>query len=106
VVRVELAFPAESLMAQGGQAFSIYPAAKAHFVYPCPYGDCDGTYDLNEIAFGSLQSGKRKTRGTLTCTGHRARNGKLACPCELAASYTITVRLENEDAGVSSRSEA
>jgi len=105
VVRVELSFQAESLMAQGGQAFSIYPAAKAHFVYPCPFGDCDGAYDLNEVVIGSLQAGKRKTRGTLTCTGHRSRNGKSGSPCELVASYSITVSFENEDAGVSSRSE-
>jgi hypothetical protein len=100
VVRVELAFQADSAPAHGPQAFSIYPAAKAHFVYPCPFGDCDGVYDLNEIVFGMLQAGKRRTRGTLTCIGHRSRNGKSDSLCELAASYSIMVQQDSEEAAV------
>src|SRR5687768_6020590 len=92
VVRVELAFQEDSGLAHAPQAFSIYPPAKAHFVYPCPFGDCDGVYDLNEIALGTLRAGKAKSGGTLTCSGHRWRNGKADSPCELAATYSIVVR--------------
>lgn len=101
LVRVELAFPEELRPPHAPQAFSVYPPAKAHFVYACPFGDCDGVYDLNEIAFGTLQAGKRKVRGTLTCTGHRARNGKSGCPCELAATYSIIVRHDSEGSPLS-----
>jgi hypothetical protein len=101
LVRVELAFQTDARQAHAPQAFSIYPPAKAHFVYACPFGDCDGSYDLNEIALGALQAGKRKTRGTLTCTGRRSRHGKSACPCELAATYSITVRHDSPEAAVS-----
>jgi hypothetical protein len=96
LVRVELEFHADPQLAHAPQAFSVYPPAKAHFVYACPFGDCDGLYDLNEIAFGTLQAGKRKTRGTLTCTGHRSRNGKSDDACDLALSYSITVRHDEE----------
>ncbi len=107
LVRVELAFPtSDSRLAHAAQAFSVYPPAKAHFVYPCPFGDCDGAYDLNEIALGALQAGKRKTRGTLTCSGHRSRGGKSDSPCDLVATYSITVRQDNEEAAVARSSGA
>ena len=91
LVRVELAFAADPPLSHAPQAFSVYPPAKAHFVYACPFGDCNGLYDLNDVTFGSLQAGKRKGHGTLTCTGHRSRNGKADSPCELPATYSITV---------------
>jgi hypothetical protein len=91
-VRVELEFQANPLLAHAPQAFSLYPPAKAHFAYACPFGDCDGVYDLNAVAFGALQTGKYKARGTLTCNGHRPRAGKVGDQCELALKYSITVR--------------
>lgn len=42
LVYVELAFQEASGPAHTPQAFSVYPPAKAHFVYACPFGDCDG----------------------------------------------------------------
>ena len=98
LVRVELEFQADPLLARAPQTFSIYPPAKAHFVFACPFGDCDGVYDLNEVAFGTLQTGKLKAQGTLTCIGHRSRAGKAGDLCELALSYSITVRHVEESA--------
>jgi hypothetical protein len=90
-VRVELEFQADTRLAHASQTLSLYPPAKAHFAYACPYGDCDGVYDLNEVVFGTVQAGKSKSRGTLTCAGHRARNGKSDESCDLALKYSITV---------------
>jgi hypothetical protein len=104
LVRVELAFAEESRPGHAPQAFSIYPPAKAHFVFACPFGDCDGTYDLNPVAFGAVQAGKRKARGTLTCGGRRCRDGKLGNSCGLAATYSITVRHDAEEPGVTRHS--
>ncbi len=36
--------------------FTVYPSAQAHFIYACPIGNCDGTYDLNEAVFGLLRA--------------------------------------------------
>jgi hypothetical protein len=91
LVRVELEFQANPLLAHAPQILSIYPPAKAHFSYACPFGDCDGVYDLNEVALGTLQAGKSKARGTLTCVGHRSHNGRARSSCDLALSYSITV---------------
>lgn len=91
LVRVELEFQADPLLAHAPQTLSIYPPAKAHFAYACPFGDCDGVYDLNEVALGSLKAGKKTTRGTVACHGHRSRDGKTRSVCDLALSYSITV---------------
>jgi hypothetical protein len=104
LVRVELAFHEASGLAHAPQAFSIYPPAKAHFVYACPFGDCDGVYDLQEIALGTLGSDKRRTRGALTCGGHRSRNGKSQVACELAATYSIVVLHGSDEAAPPRRS--
>jgi hypothetical protein len=101
VVRVELAFEEDSGPAHAPQAFSVYPPAKAYFVYACPFGDCDGVYDLNRIALDALESGKGKARGKLMCTGTRSRNGKSGCPCELAATYLLVVQREVEQSALS-----
>jgi hypothetical protein len=94
LVRVELAFEPDSQLTHAPQAFSVYPPAKAHFVYACPFGDCDGMYDLNEAAFSALRKGEHKARGKLICAGHRSRDGKSNCPCELGATYSISIRRE------------
>lgn len=96
LVRVELTFREERGPAHAPQAFSVFPPAKAHFVYACPFGGCDGVYDLNEIAFEAMRAGKHQAEGLLVCTGHRSRKGNTDCPCELTAIYSITVRRDSE----------
>ena len=94
VVRVELEFQADPLLANAPQVLSLYPPAKAHFSYACPFGDCDGVYDLNEVALDVLQAGKHKTRGTLACSGHRSSHGQGGNACGLMLRYSIAVRHE------------
>jgi hypothetical protein len=76
------------------QSFVLYPAAKAFFAYPCPYGDCDGLYDLASEAARTLTTEKRHIAGTVECTGKRARDGRQGQSCGLRMSYTITATRE------------
>src|SRR5882724_405404 len=69
LVWVEINFQSSEQLAHAPQTFSIYPPAKAHFSYLCPFGDCNGMYDLNEAALDALRAGK-PAAGTLRCTGH------------------------------------
>lgn len=92
VVRVELEFQADPLLAHAPQVFSLYPPAKAHFAYACPFGDCDGVFDLNEVVLDVLQARKHKTRGTVACSGHRSSQGHGNTPCGLMLKYSIAVR--------------
>lgn len=98
LVRVELSFQADSQLAHAPQTFHLYPPAKAHFIYVCPFGDCNGVYDLNGVAFDTLQAGKLTAGGTLTCAGHRSQYGNVGRPCQLVATYSISVDRNGEPA--------
>lgn len=89
-VSVELSFHADSQPSLAPQSFSLYPPAKAHFIYACPYGDCDGVYDLQSAALRALQAEEVSATGTLKCTGHRSRDGMTARPCDLNVVFSIT----------------
>jgi hypothetical protein len=92
-VRIELEFRSASGEAHVPQIYSMFPPAKAHFVYPCPYGDCGGLFDLQAIGSQALREKQRRARGTLKCAGSRSRDGGAGRPCELQLSYSILVTM-------------
>jgi hypothetical protein len=96
-ISVELEFRAESPTLHAPQRHALYPPAKAHFVYPCPFGDCDGTFDLHAVARGILARKGKRGSGALKCAGNRSREGATAVPCVLEVSYAIAAQY---DAGV------
>jgi hypothetical protein len=84
LVKVQLTFPAAAAFPHAAQSFALYPAARAVFLYRCPYGDCDGIYDLTAEANRALHAEKGCTQGVLECAGLRGR-----AVCGLRMSYTI-----------------
>jgi hypothetical protein len=90
-VWVELAFDADVRLAQPARVFTIYPAAQAYFVYACPFGDCDGTYDLNEPVFAMLRAHSSQSSGALQCVGHKARRADPGPQCGLGMAYAVAV---------------
>jgi hypothetical protein len=90
MVTVTLRFPRATLPLHSEQAFVLYPAARAHFAYPCPYGNCDGVFDLGADASRALTREKAtRIAGTLDCTGSRSRDGLQQEVCGLRMNYTI-----------------
>lgn len=90
-VCVDLSFDDQSWLSHAHRQFTTFPPAQAHFVYACPFGDCDGVYDLNVAIFGMLDSHSSRTMGLLQCVGHRARSHDLGAACGLKASYSVSV---------------
>jgi hypothetical protein len=93
-ISVELEFRADSPTSHAPQRHALYPPAKAHFVYPCPFGDCDGTFDLQAVALGILARKGKRASGSLKCVGNRSREGATAVPCVLEASYAIAAQYD------------
>jgi hypothetical protein len=91
-VWVELTFDMDARLAPAPRLFTVYPPAQAHFVYACPFGDCDGTYDLNEAVFAVLRAGTCEATGVLHCMGRKARRSGLGLRCGLGVAYAVTVR--------------
>jgi hypothetical protein len=94
LIEVRLKFLPETAPLHAAQAFVLYPAARAFFEYPCPYGDCDGTYDLGAQAENTFKRDKSSASGTLECGGTRSRDGLQRQPCGLRVHYTITAHHE------------
>jgi hypothetical protein len=93
-VNVQLRFLPATAPLHAAQSFMLYPAARAYFSYPCPYGDCDGIYDLAAPAHQALGRKGGTVSGTLECAGVRSRDGLQRQPCGLRVSYTISAQQE------------
>jgi hypothetical protein len=89
-VNVVLEFLQSEEPQHAAQTFVMYPAASALFSYPCPYGDCDGIYDLTPEAKRTLGREAPQVTGTVNCSGTRSRDGQPQQPCGLGVRYTIS----------------
>jgi len=94
LVNVHLKFLPATAPLHAAQSLILYPAAKAYFAYPCPYGDCDGIYNLDSEASRALSGEKTRVTGTIECAGVRSREGLQRQPCGLRMSYTIAAKHE------------
>jgi hypothetical protein len=99
LVNIQLQFLPAAAPPHASQSFVMYPAARAFFEYPCPYGDCDGIYQLGAAAVQALGQGNSPVSGTLECAGVRSRDGLQRQACGLPVSYTITVQHAPEHPG-------
>jgi hypothetical protein len=99
-VNVQLQFL--SAPSHAAQSFILYPAAQAYFSFPCPYGDCDGIYDLDFAATRTLTRQAGRVTGTLECAGMRSGAGLSKQRCGLQVGYTITTRHEAKNAALRS----
>jgi hypothetical protein len=101
-INVELQFLPAAAPPHASQSFVLYPAAKAYFTYPCPYGDCDGTYNL-DVEAGRAMASQRghegRVTGTLECVGMRSREGLPRQSCGLHVHYTISATHEADKTG-------
>jgi hypothetical protein len=89
-VTVRLQFLGEEVPRHAEQSFVLYPAARAYFGFPCPYGDCDGIFDLREAAQSALQQPALESKGMVECNGVRSRHRLARQPCGLQVRYTVT----------------
>lgn len=98
LVNVQLQFLPASAPPHAAQSFVMYPGARAFFEYPCPYGDCDGVYQLGTAAVQALAHESCDASGTLECCGARARDGQQRQPCGLRMTYTIAAQYDPDHA--------
>lgn len=93
-VRVELRFATAVDPAPAAQRHALYPSAPAYFEFTCPYGDCDGSFDLNGVAAPMLKSANSQASGTIYCSGSRTSIGMTRQPCSLRADYWIIAQYQ------------
>ena len=94
-VRVEFNFDDGTETPPSLQSYSLFPAARSLFRYPCPCHSCDGEFDLSgHIAnlAGSVKRSPRVQRFTVVCPGQRleARQQRSACPIRATINISAT----------------
>lgn len=90
-LRLELRFEGPTVSIPVPQTHVLHPPARAYFVFPCPYADCDGQFDLAAAVSATLEGTSLRTEGVLECTGMRVRDHASSRPCQLHLHYTVTV---------------
>jgi hypothetical protein len=95
-VNVRLQFLQPPGQTSSSQSYELYPPARAHFAYRCPYGDCDGIFDLGVPVVAALSRGASHVEGVLECSGVRSRAGLQRQSCGLRVRYTLAVQYKPE----------
>ena len=86
-VRIHLRFIPVAGVAPAAQTHELYPSAPAWFEFACPYGDCDGSFDLNAVVKPLLAKAGTQASGSLHCSGTRTGNAMTRQPCKLRLDY-------------------
>jgi hypothetical protein len=71
------------------QVTVLHPPAKTYFLFPCPYADCDGEFDLTEVVARIAREGEVHAEGQLNCCGQRAQEREQRAPCQLVLEYQV-----------------
>ena len=93
-VRIELSFRDATRQEPTGQSHVMYPGAQAHFEFACPFGDCDGSLDLNSVVSTLVADSTLHAEGTIRCPGFRTGTEMARQPCGVHANYRIAAQYE------------
>jgi hypothetical protein len=89
-IRLDFKFSDDGSQPPAPQSIELHPPARAYFVYPCPYTNCNGELDLAANVVHIAEQRKVRAAGHARCSGERhGRQGK--APCDLHIEYSIAV---------------
>lgn len=88
-LRIELSFEGGGSSTPVPQSRILHPPAHAHFSFPCPYGDCDGRFELTAAAHAAVQDPSHRVEGVLECGGTRASDFASKPQCRLRLHFTL-----------------
>jgi hypothetical protein len=87
-IRLALDFKDESPMpALASQLHQLNAPSRAFFWYPCPYGDCDGVFDLGSAIATLVSQATGELSSHVPCSGVR---GAKRAPCGVQLDYVIS----------------
>jgi len=89
-LRLDLKFESRTSSTPAVQSHVLHPPAPAFFVFPCPYADCDGRFDLTPGVNAALTDSAHQAEGTLECSGVRPGDRGSRQPCQLRLTYAVT----------------
>ena len=91
-LRLEFAFRDHGPFTPASQVTVLHPPAPAYFVFPCPYSDCDGEFDLSAAVLHMSGGESGRCAGQLHCSGHRHFDKRLRAPCALLLEFHVVAQ--------------
>jgi hypothetical protein len=91
-LRLEFDFSDDTKFTPAPQVTVLHPPATAYFIFPCPYSDCDGEFNLAPVVGEIANSGGLHDEGQMRCCGQRiGPNGERA-NCGLTLEFSVHVQ--------------
>jgi hypothetical protein len=94
-LQIEFEFTDHGKFVPSRQVTVLHPSAPAFFCFACPFGDCDGEFDLTSAVDLIARSGQLQASGEMRCAGTRHR----VVACTLCLEYSISPH-RNQAGGV------
>jgi hypothetical protein len=88
-VRLELTFKSTGAITPAVQSHVMHPPARAFFLFPCPYADCGGSFNLTSAVNAALDHPHHHAEGTMECSGQRSMSYSSKQACGLQLIYTV-----------------
>ena len=97
-LRLDFGFSDDGPFTPAPQVTVLHPPARAYFVFPCPYADCDGEFDLTASVDKLAADHETRTTGQVKCCGQRSRDHNSRQPCRLTLEFTCVAQPESAPA--------
>ena len=91
-LRLDFAFNDHGPFTPAAQATVLHPPAPAYFVFPCPYSDCSGQFDLSSAVTAMVSGEHDDCGGQLRCSGARSFESRVHAACTLTLDYRVKAR--------------
>ncbi len=88
-LRLEFDFSDDGKFTPAPQVTVLHPPAAAYFIFPCPYSDCDGEFNLAPVVDAMANSGEVHDEGQMRCCGQRTGTNDVRVGCRLILEYSI-----------------
>jgi hypothetical protein len=88
-LRIEFDFNDSGPFIPAAQATVLHPPAPAYFVFPCPYSDCSGEFDLSAAISDMEMAQQDRCEGQLQCSGQRSYENRVRAPCALVLEFQV-----------------
>jgi hypothetical protein len=88
-LRIEFDFSDDGKFTPAPQVTVMHPPAIAYFIFPCPYTDCDGEFNLAPVVEGMAKGEQPRDEGQLRCCGQRTGARGERANCGLILEYSV-----------------
>jgi hypothetical protein len=91
-LRLEFDFSDDGKFTPAPQVTVLHPPAAAYFIFPCPYSDCDGEFNLSPVVDEIANSGEVHDQGQMRCSGQRSGTSEERVSCGLTLEFSLHVQ--------------